>query len=105
MAGAMSPVVSKANKVLDILHENKARDDAVTLQDRIAQVEAVKILLTKRIDSMKEGDITKILGLLHEHKADIPFQLKFGLTGRMLDFKFDFIITNATVSRLLILMC
>lgn len=82
---------------MDILQENKAREDAVTLQDRIAQIEAVKILLTKRIDTLKEGDITRILELLNDNKTDFPFQLKSGLTGRMLDFKFDFIITNACV--------
>eukprot|EP00435_Cladocopium_sp_Y103_P049805 s2018_g15.t1 len=92
-------ILNGANKVLDILQENKAREDAVTLQNRIAQIEAVKMLLTKRVDTFKEGDITKILGLLHDHKSDIPLDLKCGLTGRMLDFKFDFIITNASVPR------
>lgn len=90
-------ITSEATRVLDVLMENKARAEYTALQERIAQIEAVKLLLTRRVETFKEGEITRIMELLRDQKDQIPFLMKSRLTARVFDLRFDFIITNASV--------
>ena len=71
-----------------MLLEHKAREHVV-LQERIAKVEAISILLTKRVSSFKKGDLVRLMKLLADHKEAFPWEMQIRLTTRMLELKFE----------------
>ena len=95
--GSVHPPLAKAGKVLDVLVEHNVMMERQMLQDRIAQMTTVQQLLSKRIETLLEGDLVKYLGVLGEVDVitALPFHLKCGLTGRLLTIKFDKVVSLA----------
>lgn len=95
--GCVHPL-PEAGKVLDCLMEHNVMMERNLLQDRIAQMNTVQQLLSKRLDTFLEGDLVKYLGVLGEGDLlkSLPFHLKCGVTGRILTIKFDKVMTMAS---------